>query len=85
MKSNRLAERYTSVMEQRLNNEMTRRALGRRDWKVCKFRLGDEPSENLASTTTAEEASANDVASRGRGLVAKWSPHARLRAQRHTH
>lgn len=32
-----------------------RRAAARRDWPVRKFRLGEEPSEDLSETTTAGE------------------------------
>jgi hypothetical protein len=37
------------------NDNSKRRATGRRTWPVRKFRLGDEPSDDLSDVTTAED------------------------------
>ena len=35
--------------------EKERRAAKRRDWPVARYRLGEEPGEDLSGSTTAEE------------------------------
>lgn len=35
--------------------EREERAAKRRDWPIAKYKLGEEPGENLSATTTAEE------------------------------
>ncbi|MEM9557927.1 MAG: hypothetical protein AAGC60_26955 [Acidobacteriota bacterium] len=37
------------------DSSTTRRDRARAGWAVLTFRIGDEPSENLSATTTAEE------------------------------
>ncbi len=39
----------------RSKDKAKRRALARRYWSVRKYRLGEEPSDDLSDTTTAEE------------------------------
>jgi hypothetical protein len=42
-------------MDDREELERAARAAARRSWPVRKFRLGEEPEEDLSATTTAKE------------------------------
>jgi hypothetical protein len=42
-------------MNEREEKERTARAAARQSWPVRKFRLGQEPEEDLSETTTAKE------------------------------
>lgn len=47
--------RYTLLMSTREEAERAARAEARRSWPIRKYRLGEEPDEDLSSTTTARE------------------------------
>lgn len=42
-------------MDEREERERSARAAARRSWPIRKFRLGEEPDDDLSETTTAKE------------------------------